>query len=320
MNTHVHGQHFGHGHGHSHGHDHAHGHDHHPADFGTAFAMATLLNFALVAAQVFYGLAANSIALLADAGHNFGDGFGLLLAWIAYAVGRWHPTERHTYGFRSASILAALSNSVLMLVATGAIAWEAVRRLIEPSEVAGVTVMVVAALGIAANGVSAWLLMAGRKGNLNIRSAFAHLVADAAVSLSVVKAGAVIWITGWTVVDPLMSLVVSAVIVWSAWGLLRESFQLSMAAVPPNIEIAKVRTFLRERPGVEALHDLHIWAMSTTDNALTVHLVMPAGHPGDEFLERLCHDLDHRFGINHATFQIELGDAEESALAPDHTV
>jgi cobalt-zinc-cadmium efflux system protein len=244
----------------------------------------------------------------------------LLLAWVAYAVGRWHPTERHTYGFRSASILAALSNSVLMLIATGAIAWEAIRRLVEPGEVAGVTVMVVAALGIVVNGVSAWLLMAGRKGDLNIRSAFAHMVADAAVSLSVVVAGAVIWLTGWTVIDPVMSLVVSAVIVGSAWGLLRESFQLSMAAVPPDIEPTLVRSFLRGRPGVADVHDLHIWAMSTTDTALTVHLVMPSGHPGDGFLEALCHELDRRFAINHATFQVELGDGAECELAPAHTI
>jgi cobalt-zinc-cadmium efflux system protein len=318
MNTHSHGQ--GHAHAHGPAHDHGHGHSHEVRDFGFAFAVATLLNFALVAAQVFYGLAANSIALLADAGHNFGDALGLLLAWAAYMVGRWRPTERHTYGFRSASILAALSNSVLMLIATGAIAVEAIRRFYEPSEVAGLTVMVVAAAGIVTNGLSAWLLMAGRKGDLNVRSAFAHMVADAAVSLGVVVAGAVIWFTGWIVIDPIMSLVISAVIVWGTWGLLRESLQLSMDAVPAGIEPADVRTYLEQRPGVASIHDLHIWAMSTTENALTVHLVMPKGHPGDDCLVELCHDLKRRFGIQHPTFQIELGDAAECALAPEQVV
>jgi cobalt-zinc-cadmium efflux system protein len=285
-------------------------------DFGVAFAVATLLNFALVAAQVIYGLAANSTALLADAGHNFGDAVGLLLAWVAHIVGRWQPTERHTYGFRSASILAALANSVLMLVATGAIAVEAIRRFAEPADVAGFTVVVVAAAGIATNGFAAWLLMAGRKGDLNVRSAFVHMLADAGVSFGVVVAGAVIWATGWTIVDPIMSLAISAVIVWGAWGLLRESLRLSMDAVPSKIEPLQVRTFLEGRPGVASIHDLHIWAMSTTENALTVHLVMPKGHPGDGYLIELCHEMEHRFGVRHPTFQIELGDANECTLAP----
>lgn len=320
MNTHDHGQGHGLAHGHGHRHGHPHGHAHEPVDFGLAFAAATVINFVLVFAQVFYGLAANSIALLSDAGHNLGDALGLLLAWAAYVVGRWHPTERHTYGFRSASILAALSNSVLMLVATGAIVWEAIRRFYEPVEVAGLTVIVVAAAGIVANGFAAWLLMAGRKGDLNVRSAFAHMIADAAVSFGVVVAGAVVWLTGWTVIDPIVSLVIAGVIVWGTWGLLRESLQLSMDAVPPGIEPSQVRHYLEGRQGVAGIHDLHIWAMSTTENALTVHLVMPEGHPGDDCLRDLCHELEHRFGIQHATFQIELGDAGECSLAPDRVV
>lgn len=301
-----------------HGHDH--GHSHAPADFGVAFAIATLLNFALVAAQVVYGLSANSIALLADAGHNFGDALGLLLAWGAHVMARWTPTERYTYGFRSATILSALINAVMLLVATGAIAWEAIRRLSDPGEVAGMTVMVVAGIGIVVNALSAWLLMAGSKGDLNVRGAFLHLAADAGVSAGVVVAGAVILFLGWTWIDPVMSLIVSVVIVWGTWGLLRESFQLSMDAVPSGIEPSEVRTYLETLPGVASIHDLHIWAMSTTENALTCHLVMPGGHPGNDFMAAACRDLASRFAIRHPTFQIELGGRADCPLAPAHVV
>jgi cobalt-zinc-cadmium efflux system protein len=306
------------------GHDHAkhdhHGHSHAPADFGFAFAVTTLLNFALVAVQIIYGLSANSIALLADAGHNFGDALGLLLAWGAHVMARRTPTERYTYGFRSASILSALINAVMLLVATGAIAWEAIRRLSDPGEVAGVTVMVVAGVGIAVNALSAWLLAAGRKGDLNVRGAFLHLAADAGVSVGVVIAGAVILFLGWTWIDPVMSLIIAVVIVWGTWGLLRESFQLSMDAVPSDIEPSEVRTYLEKMPGVASIHDLHIWAMSTTENALTCHLVMPGGHPGNDFISTACRDLASRFAIHHPTFQIELGDGADCPLAPAHVV
>jgi cobalt-zinc-cadmium efflux system protein len=304
-------------------HDHSahdHGHAHAPADFGVAFAAATLLNLALVAAQVIYGLSANSIALLADAGHNFGDALGLLLAWGAHAMARWAPTERYTYGFRSASILSALINAVMLLVATGAIAWEAIRRLSDPGEVAGVTVMVVAGIGVLVNALSAGLLAAGSKGDLNVRGAFLHLAADAGVSVGVVIAGALILFLGWTWIDPVMSLIVSAVIVWGTWGLLRESFQLSMDAVPSDIEPAQVRAYLEKLPGVASIHHLHIWAMSTTENALTCHLVMPGGHPGNAFIAAACRDLAHRFAIRHPTFQIELGDGADCPLAPARIV
>jgi len=309
-----------HDHNHGHDHGHAHGHVHLPANFGSAFAIATLLNFALVVVQVIYGLSAHSIALLADAGHNFGDALALLLAWGAHVLGRRRPSERYTYGLRSASILSALINAVMMLVTTGAIAWEAIRRFADPGEVAGVTVMVVAALGIAVNGVSAWFLMAGRKGDLNVRGAFLHLVADAAVSAGVVVAGGVIYLFGWNWIDPLVSLAVSAVIVYGAWGLLRESLQLTMNAVPAAIEPSDVCGYLETLPGVVGIHDLHIWAMSTTENALTCHLVMPQGHPGDAFIARVAHDLEHRFKIGHPTFQIELADAGPCPLAPAHVV
>jgi cobalt-zinc-cadmium efflux system protein len=305
-----------------HDHDHAHGHvhSHAPANFGSAFALATALNLVLVVAQVIYGLSANSIALLADAAHNFGDVLSLLLAWGAHVLARRLPTERFTYGFRSASILSALINAVLMLVTTGGIAWEAVQRFSDPGEVAGLTVMVVAAIGIAVNGVSAWLLMAGRKDDINIGGAFLHLVADAAVSAAVVIAGALIFWFGWNWIDPLVSLLVSAVIVWGTWALLRESAQLSMNAVPSAIKPSDVCGYLESQPGVASIHDLHIWAMSTTENALTCHLVMPQGHPGDAFIARVSHDLEHRFKIRHPTFQIELADAGPCPLAPAHVV
>jgi cobalt-zinc-cadmium efflux system protein len=308
----------GHDHGHTHGHAHGHAHNHGPVsgNFGIAFGLATLINFTLVAAEVIYGLSAHSVALLADAGHNFGDGLGLLMAWGAAMLGRALPTERFTYGFRSASIHAALINAVLLLVATGAIALEAVRRLGEPHPVGGATVMIVAAGAIVANGLAAWLLMSGRKDDLNIRAAFAHLVADACVSAGVVVAGAAILFTGGTWIDPVVSLVISAVIVWGTWSLLAESVRLAMDAVPNEIRPVEVRQFLETLPGVTGVHDLHIWAMSTTENALTAHLVMPAGHPGDAFLVEICERLDLRFKINHPTVQIEMGDATPCMLEP----
>jgi cobalt-zinc-cadmium efflux system protein len=301
-------------------HSHAgHSHAHAPKDFGRIFAIVTFLNFALVMAQVVYGLKAQSVALLADAGHNFGDAIGLVLAWGAHALARRTPTRHYTYGFRSASILAALLNAVILLVATGAIVLEALHRLFWPAEVAGGTVMIVAAIGIVINGLSAWLLRKGA-GDLNVHGAFLHMLADMGVSVGVVLAGAGIVLTGWLWLDPAMSLVVSAVIVWGAWGLLRDAGKMSLAAVPPNIDPMQVRAHLEGRAGVEASHDLHIWAMSTTETALTCHLVMPKGHPGDAFLAELCHELQHRFGIGHVTLQIELGDAGACKLAPDHVV
>lgn len=284
------------------------------------FAIATALNIALVAVQVFYGIAAHSVALLADAGHNFGDALGLALAWGAHVLARAKPTARYTYGFRSASIFAALINGVILLVATGAIAWEAIQRFFEPGEVAGFTVMIVAAVGIVINGVAAWLLMAGQKGDINIRGAFLHMVADAGVSFSVVVAGGIIMLTGWNWLDPSMSLVISAVIVWGTWSLLREAVNQSLDAVPSGISPKDVSQFLIGLPGVEAIHDLHIWAMSTTETALTCHLVMPNGHPGDEFLQNLFHQLHDKFKIEHPTLQIELANAGPCRLAPDHVV
>jgi len=300
-------------------HDHHHDHLRGVTNFGAAFAIATALNLALVVAQIVYGLAANSVALLADAGHNFGDALGLILAWGAYLLGRAAPTERFTYGFRSASILSALINAILLLVATGAIAWEAIQRFGRPEQTDGVTVMVVAAAAIVVNGLAAWLLMAGGKDDLNIRSAFVHLTADAAVSAGVVIAGAVLLSTGWTWVDPVASLLVSVAIVWGTWGLLWESLHLSMNAVPQGVNAADVRSYLQNLPGVAGVHDLHIWPMGTTETALTVHLVCGGGRAGDAFLMDTAHELEHRFGIRHATIQVESGD-RECGLAPTNVV
>ena len=314
-------------HSHSHDHDAAHdhhhdgpGHSHAPASFGRAFAWAAVLNIALIVAQVVYGVLANSVALLADAGHNFGDVVGLLLAWAAHSAAQKRPTERYTYGYRSASILAALANALLLLVATGAIVWEAIGRLAEPGTVAGGTVMIVAAIGIAVNAGSALLLMSGRKDDLNIKGAFLHLVGDAAVSAGVVAAGAVIYFSGWNWLDPAVSIAISVVIVWTTWGLLRDSFRLSLDAVPNSIDPAAVRQYLQGLAGVASLHDLHIWGMSTRETALTVHLVMPGGHPGDAFLMSACKALSERFGIGHATVQIEVSGNTVCPLASSDVV
>lgn len=307
-------------HDHAHSHSHSHSHSHAPKHFGAAFAAATALNLGLVVVQVIYGLSANSIALLADAGHNFGDALGLLLAWGAHVLARVKPTPHFTYGYRSVSILSALLNAVMLLVATGAIAWEAIRRFGDPGDVGGLTVMVVAAAGIVVNGVSAWLLMAGQQGDLNIRGAFVHLLADAGISAGVVVAGGLILLTGQMWIDPVASLLISAVIVWGTWDLLSESARMSMDAVPSEIDPADVRKYLEAREGVASVHDLHIWAVSTTEIALTAHLVIPDGHPGDAFLARLCHELEHRFKINHPTVQIEVGDAGRCILEPATTL
>jgi cobalt-zinc-cadmium efflux system protein len=299
--------------------DHA-GHVHAPKDFGAMFAIATALNVGLVAIQVFYGVAAHSVALLADAGHNFGDALGLLIAWGAHVLAKLNPTSRYTYGFRSASILAALLNGVILLVATGGIAWEAIQRFFEPGEVAGKTVMIVAAVGIAINGISAWLLMAGQKRDLNVRGAFLHMVGDAAVSLGVVIAGGIIIWSGWNWLDPTVSIAISVLIVWGTWSLLREAINHSLDAVPSEIDPKEVATYLSSLPGVAAIHDLHVWAMSTTETALTCHLVMPNGHPDDQFLQRLYGHLHEKFEIEHPTLQIEIGDAGACKLAPANVV
>jgi cobalt-zinc-cadmium efflux system protein len=305
--------------------DHAHGghgsgHVHAPASFGTAFAVGIALNLTFVAVEFVYGVLANSMALVADAGHNLSDVLSLAIAWIASVLARRPPSARLTYGLGGSSIVAALFNAVLLLVAVGAIAWEAILRLLHPEPVASGTVMIVAAVGIVINGATAWLFASGRKGDLNIRGAFLHMVADAAVSAGVVAAAAVILLTGWLWLDPLTSLVVVGLIVWGTWSLLRDSLAMSVSAVPAAIDPQAVRRYLESRPGVAAVHDLHIWPMSTTDTALTAHLVLPGGHPGDEFLMQATTELRYRFGIGHTTLQIEVSAETACQLAPDHVV
>jgi cobalt-zinc-cadmium efflux system protein len=305
----------------SHRHDHAHGpgHAHAPASFGRAFAVGVALNLGFVIVEAIFGILSNSVALLADAGHNVGDVLALAVAWLASELVKRAPTARFSYGLRGSSILAALFNAVFLLVIVGAISWEAIRRLLAPQPVAGETVMIVAAVGIAVNAVSAWMF-AGGKGDINVRGAFVHMASDALVSAGVVVAGFVIMLTGWLWLDPAVSLAINAAIVWATWGLLRDSFGMAMAAAPSTIDPAAVRAFLAGRPGVENVHDLHIWAMSTTEVALTCHLVMPGGHPGDAFLHRLAEDLAHQFRIAHSTAQIEIDPSAACALAPDEVV
>jgi cobalt-zinc-cadmium efflux system protein len=235
-------------------------------------------------------------------------------------LARRSPSARFTYGLKGAPILAALFNAVVLLVAVGAIAWEAAQRLFTPAPVAEVTVMVVAGIGIVINTITALLFMSGRKGDINIRGAFLHMAADAAVSAGVVIAAIVIVFTGWLWLDPAVSIVIVIVIVWGTWGLLRESVALSLSAVPSGIDSNAVRSYLAGLPGVAGVHDLHIWAMSTTETAMTAHLVMPRGHPGDAALAGFAQGLTHRFGIVHPTLQIELGDAEACELEPDGIV
>ncbi|GJD74502.1 cation diffusion facilitator family transporter [Methylobacterium sp. J-043] len=316
-----HHDHAGHDHSQAHaGHAHGPGHSHAPASFGKAFAIGIALNVGFVVVEATYGVLANSMALLADAGHNLSDVLGLVVAWVAMVLAKRAPSARYTYGMKGSSILAALFNAVFLLVAVGAIAWEAIQRFGEPAPVAGKTVMVVAAVGILVNGITAWLFASGAKGDINIKGAFLHMAADAAVSAGVVIAGLVILYTGWTWLDPVVSLAIVAVIVWSTWGLLRDSLTLSLAAVPPGIDPAAVRSHLEGLPGVTALHDLHIWAMSTTETCLTAHLIMPGGRPDDAFLMDAAGGIKKRFGIGHTTLQVETSADNACALAPDHVV
>ena len=299
-------------HDHDHGHSHGHGHHHAPTDFGRAFALAIALNTVFVAIEFAYGLAAHSTALMADAGHNLSDVLGLALAWLAAILARRAPNGTFTYGLRSSSVLAALGNAVFLLLACGAIAWEAVGRLGAPHPVDSSVVMAVAAAGIAVNAFSAWLFASGAKGDVNIRGAYLHMAADAAVSLGVVAAGAAIGLTGWTWLDPAISLAIVAIVVAGTWSLLRESLGLALHAVPPHVDAHAIEDYLKSLPGVASFHDLHIWGMSTTESALTVHLVTPAGYPGDAFLDTVVHTLEERHNIHHATLQTELGTTDHA--------
>ncbi|MDJ0278768.1 cation diffusion facilitator family transporter [Sphingomonas sp. 2R-10] len=296
------------GHHHGHDHHHGHGHAHAPADFGRAFAIGTLLNIAFVVVEGGAGFWFDSVALLADAGHNLSDVLGLLIAWGGVELAKRPATRRFTYGLGASTILAALANALVLLMAVGAILLETIQRLGDPRPIDGWPVVWVALAGIGVNLATALLFARGRHGDVNIRGAYLHMAADAAVSAGVVVAGLVILWTGATWIDPLVSLIVVAIIVVGTWGLLSESLLLALQAVPRGIDAQAVEAMLAAQDGVVWVHDLHIWPMSTTETALTAHLVMPAGHPGDAFLADLGHRLEHDFGIGHATVQVETGD------------
>jgi cobalt-zinc-cadmium efflux system protein len=307
MSTHSHG----HGHGHDHGHGHAHGHHHHHAPSGDwRYGAAIALNLGFVVAEVVFGLISHSTALLADAGHNLSDVLGLVLAGVAAWLAKQTSGENKTYGYGKTTILAALANAIVLVFACGAIAMEAVGRFMDPRPVESVTVMAVAFVGFLINGATALMFMSGREKDLNVRGAFLHMAADAAVSIGVVIVGAVIWFTGWAWADPVASLIIVAVILWGTWGLLRESFDMAIDAAPGHVKVAEVRAYLAGLPGVSAVHDMHVWNLSTTETALTVHLVRD--QPGDTaFLARIQTEVKARFGINHATVQVETGALED---------
>lgn len=324
-----HHQHTNHGHHAAHdGHDdsvHPHGHRHHhppPPTGGYAFPIAVGLNLVFVVVEFSYGFIENSTALIADAGHNLSDVLGLLLAWGAVALARRRATARYTFGLGGASILAALANAMLLFLACGAIGWEAIHRFAAPPAVQGLTITVIATIGIVVNAVSAALFFRGRKHDLNIRGAYLHMMADAAVSLGVAIAGIAILYTGWYWLDPAISLVIVLVMIASTWGLLRESVELSLNAVPHAVNAAAVEKYLRSLEGVADVHDLHIWGLSTTESALTVHLAMPGGHPGDAFMDHVVSELKHHYRVHHSTLQIEYGTSDHrcalTSTAHDH--
>ena len=303
--SHSHG-HQHHAHAHS-GHGHAHGHTHAPADFGRAFALGVALNTGFVVIEGIAGWLTGSLALLADAGHNLSDVAGLLLAWAAATLARRRPTARRTYGLGRTTILAALGNAILLLIAVGAILWEAGHRFMDPQPVAGWTVAGIAAAGVLVNGFTAWLFISGAKGDLNIRGAYLHMVADAAVSLGVVLAAIAALATGWLWLDPAISVVIAIVIAWGTWSLLTQSTQMALDGVPDGLDHEDIRRWLGERPGVTHVHHLHVWSLSTTQTALTAHLVRPGAGLDDGFLNETARALQARFGIGHATFQVESG-------------
>lgn len=321
-----------HNHDHGHGHDHDHGpsahgrgghshggHHHHGGDFSRAYAIGAAVNLAFVLVEAAAGFWSDSLALLSDAGHNLSDVLGLILSWGAVALARRAATSRRTYGLGKTTILASLANGSLLLLAVGAIVWEAIRRLAAPEPVAGQVVIIVAAIGLLINGGTALMFMRGHN-DLNARGAFLHMASDAAVSAGVVIAALAMMWTGWTWIDPAVSLVVAAIIVYGTWGLLRGAVDLALDAAPEHIDTDQVRGYLETLPGVASIHDLHIWALSTTESALTAHVVRAANDDGDDFLCAAEIGLAERFGIGHATLQIEIAGARDCPLASAHAV
>lgn len=298
-------------HDHDHGHTHGHGgHSHAPTDFGRAFAIGITLNTGFVVVEVIFGLFSHSMALVADAGHNLSDVLGLAMAWAASALAKRAATPRHTYGMRRSSILAALFNALFLLVSIGGIAWESIRRFFEPAPVAAWTIVWVSLIGIVINGATALLFMSGRKSDLNIRGAYLHMAADAGVSAGVVLAGFIILATGWSWVDPVVSLIIVVVILVGTWSLLRDSVNLALDAVPEGIDTAAIQTYLSQLPGVANVHHLHVWGLSTTETALTVHLALSEPQLNPHLLEQVSHELREKFGIAHTTVQCETGPCE----------
>lgn len=300
----------------------SHSHHHHePSNYNKAFVIGLALNGGFVIIEAVCGFLTHSLALLADAGHNLSDVLGLLLALGAILLSQRPPTQRYTYGLRRSSILAALLNAIFLLVAMGGIAWEAIRRFSNPNSVPAGIVIGVALVGVIINTLTALLFFSGQKHNLNIRGAFLHMAADAMVSLGVVLSGIAILTTGWLWFDPVVSLIIVIVVVISTWQLFKEALNLALDAVPAGIEPLAIRTYLSELPGVAQIHDLHIWGMSASETALTAHLVMPTGYPGDAFLIRIAQELHDRFDIEHTTIQIETGDSTQPCiLASDNRV
>ena len=293
----------------------SHHHHHHAApDYSRAFAVGVALNIIFVVIEVAYGVIADSLALITDAGHNLSDVLGLLLAWGASYLAKKKPSRRRTYGYSRATILASMFSGLLLLAAVAVISWEAINRFFTPSEPAGQTIMVVAGIGVVINSITAWFFVSGKDHDLNIRGAYLHMAADALVSLGVVISGFVIWKFGLKWFDPLSSLLIAAVIFWSTWGLLRDSLNLAIDAVPRDIDPEAIRKWLSDQPGVKGLHDLHIWPISTTHTALTAHLLMPNPPADDEFLHDLAMQLQEMFKISHATFQIERGDGDHPCM------
>jgi cobalt-zinc-cadmium efflux system protein len=309
-------------HGHKHDthdkHDkHGHGHSHGPMNYDRVFAIGIALNVSYALIEVVAGFWLNSLSLVADAGHNLSDVIGLLLAWFAVWLSRRQPSARHSYGLGRSSILAALANALLLLLAVLVIVWEAFSRFAHPQVIATGPVVWIALVGIAVNGFTAWLFMRGSKTDLNVRGAYLHMVADAAVSAGVVVSALLMAATGWLWLDPATSLVIAAVIAWGSWRLLVDSLRLSLDAVPAHINAEAVGRYLAGDPLVKDLHDLHIWALSTEAVALTAHVVCPAGHPGDAWLARVSAELHDHHGIDHATIQVETGDAVHPHDAPE---